>query len=216
MIFWNSIKIVNLIKRNISTWWLIFEVVWRDFFEYTALREGNKIFLEGGFKQREVNWSYEEALFERWQWGKTGIPFVDAHMRQMNQTGFMSNRGRVNCASFLTRDYQIDWRWGAAWFESQLLDYDVCSNWLNWSTQALEIWYTNPVHQSLKYDKEAAYIKKWLPELQPIVGPIAMAPWLLPQKTTNNYPYPVEVYPKWTRAINNIKKAQEAFEATNS
>lgn len=215
-IYWQVKEYEQQVKKNISTWWLIFEVVWRDFFKYTALREGNKIFLEGGFKQRAVDWSYEEALLKRWQWGKTGIPFVDAHMRQLNQTGFMSNRGRVNCASFLTRDYKIDWRWGAAWFESQLLDYDVCSNWLNWSIQALEIWYTNPVHQSLKYDKEAVYIKKWLPELQAIAGPIAMAPWLLPPRTTNNYPAPLEVYPKWTRAINNIKKAQEAFEATNS
>jgi deoxyribodipyrimidine photo-lyase len=80
-------------------------------------------------------------------------------MRELNQTGFMSNRGRVNCASFLTRDYQIDWRWGAAWFEKQLLDYDVCSNWLNWNTQATEIWYTNPIHQGYKYDKNGDYVR---------------------------------------------------------
>jgi deoxyribodipyrimidine photo-lyase len=193
---------------------LIFEVVWRDFFKYSALRHGNKIFFEGGIKDRAVDWKYDETLFERWKWGKTGIPFVDAHMRQLNQTGFMSNRGRVNCASFLTRDYQIDWRWGAAWFETQLLDYDVCSNWMNWNTQATEIWYTNPVHQSLKYDKEAAYIRKWLPELEAVEGPIAMAPWLLEEygQPHIDYPQPAAVYKKWTRSINNIRKAQEAFE----
>lgn len=214
-IYWQIKKYEEEVKRNISTWWLVFEVVWRDYFKYTALREGNKIFFVGGLKDKEVDWEYDEELFERWALGKTGIPFVDAHMRQLHQTGFMSNRGRVNCASFLTIDYQIDWRWGAAWFETQLLDYDVCSNWLNWSTQGLEIWYTNPVHQSMKYDKEAAYIKKWLPELQAIEGPLAIAPWLLQEEEKApaiDYPAPVAIYKKWTRSINNIKKAQVAFE----
>ncbi len=212
-IYWQVKDYEKKIKKNISTWWLIFEVVWRDYFKYSTLRHGNKIFFEGGIKDREVDWQYDEDLFARWQWGNTGIPFVDAHMRQLHQTGFMSNRGRVNCASFLTRDYEIDWRWGAAWFEAQLLDYDVCSNWMNWNTQATEIWYTNPVHQSLKYDKEAAYVKKWLPELPAIESPLVMAPWLLQEydlPAANGYPTPVAIYKKWTRSINNIRKAHEA------
>jgi len=205
-------KYEKLVKKNASTWWLIFEIVWRDYFKYTALRVGNSMFAEGGIKHREVEWQYDKILFQRWAEGKTGIPFVDAHMRELNATGFMSNRGRVNCASFLTRDYKIDWRWGAAWFEQQLLDYDVCSNWLNWNTQATEIWYTNPVHQGLKYDKKAEYIRTWLPELANIDDAAALAPWLLSPtqlKEANalQYPLPVEIYKKWTRSINNIKKA---------
>jgi len=132
-------------------------------------------------------------------------------MRQLNQTGFMSNRGRVNCASFLTRDYKIDWRWGAAWFETQLLDYDVCSNWMNWNTQATEIYYTNPVHQGLKYDKKGEFVKTWLPELENVDGPIVQAPWLLQEeeKQVIDYPIPVEIYKKWARSINRIVKAQD-------
>jgi len=210
MIYWEVKRYEKEIKKNASTWWLIFEVVWRDYFKYSAIRHGDKIFAKGGIKNRTTEWSYDQDLFDRWRFGKTGIPFVDAHMRQLNETGFMSNRGRVNCASFLTRDYKIDWRWGAAWFETQLLDYDVCSNWMNWNTQATEIWYTNPVHQSLKYDIKTEYIKTWLPELNAIEGPIALAPWLLPEeeKKKIKYPEPVEIYKKWTRSINRIIKAQ--------
>ncbi|PHN02198.1 DASH family cryptochrome [Flavilitoribacter nigricans] len=200
------------IKRNISTWWLVFEVVWRDFFKFQALRFGNLMFAEGGIRKRKVSWQYDEALFDRWKDGKTGIPFLDAHMKELQQTGFMSNRGRVNAASFLTRDYQIDWRWGAAWFENLLLDYDVCSNWLNWNTQATEIWYTNPVHQAMKYDKKGRYTLYWLPELARLPYPLYHAPWLLTEEErakygVKDYLEPVEIYGKWNRSISNIKKA---------
>jgi len=211
MVYWEVKRYEKEIKKNISTWWLIFEVVWRDYFKYSAVRHGDKIFSKGGIKNRSVEWAYDKDLFDRWRFGKTGIPFVDAHMRQLNQTGFMSNRGRVNCASFLTRDYKIDWRWGAAWFETQLLDYDVCSNWMNWNTQATEIYYTNPVHQGLKYDKKGEFVKTWLPELENVDGPIVQAPWLLQEeeKQVIDYPIPVEIYKKWSRSINRIVKAQD-------
>lgn len=219
-IYWEVKNYEKTIKKNISTWWLIFEVVWRDFFKYSTLRHGKKIFFKGGIKDRKTAWKYNRDLFDRWRFGQTGIPFIDAHMRELNATGFMSNRGRVNCASFLTRDYQIDWRWGAAWFETQLLDYDVCSNWLNWNTQATEIWYTNPVHQGLKYDKSGEYVKTWLPELSNIEGPIVQGPWLITEEqrkkfSIKSYPVPHEIYKKWTRSINNIIKEQTKFENKN-
>ena len=200
------------VKKNNSTWWLVFEVVWRDFFKFQGLRFGNLMFAKGGIRQRTTDWKYDQSLFERWKIGGTGIPFLDAHLKELNQTGFMSNRGRVNAASFLTRDYQIDWRWGAAWFEHHLLDYDVCSNWLNWNTQATEIWYTNPVHQAMKYDKKGDYTLTWLPELAKLPMPLFHAPWLLSeaerkQYGVDNYTPPVEIYKKWGRSVNNIKKA---------
>ena len=207
---WHSVKRYEReLKRNISTWWLVFELIWRDFFHFTHWRFGDRVFHAGGYRQRETTWHHDRELFQRWQAGRTGIPFVDAHLRELAATGFMSNRGRVNCASFFTRDYRLDWRWGAAWFEANLLDYDVSSNWLNWSTQATETYYTNPVHQSLKYDKKEAYLRAQLPELEPLPYPYAHAPWLAVADgviAELDYPEPVDIPKKWSRAITNIKK----------
>ena len=202
------------VKKNGSTWKLLFELVWRDYFQYQALRYGDKIFAAGGLKDREVAWSHDKALFKRWQRGRTGVPYLDAHLIEMAETGFMSNRGRVNAASFLTRDYRIDWRWGAAWMEHCLLDYDVASNWLNWSTQATEIWYTNPVHQALKYDPKGDYTLTWLPQLKALPRPLFHAPWLfdeaeLHERGITDYEPPVEVYAKWSRAVGRIQKAAQ-------
>ena len=74
--------------------------------------------------------------FEAWAEGRTGVPFVDANMRELRHSGWMSNRGRQNVASFLVKDLGLDWRLGAEWFESQLLDHDVCSNYGNWNYAA--------------------------------------------------------------------------------
>ena len=205
-VYWTVKDYEQTLKKNISTWWLIFEMLWRDYFQWQGLRHGNKIFFPSGIKDREVEWLEDRTLFERWCAGRTGIPFVDAHMRELLQTGFMSNRGRVNCASFLSRDYRIDWTWGAAWFESHLLDYDVCSNWLNWNTQATEFYYTNPLNQGLRYDTKGEYVHHWLPELAHIPGPAVHAPWAAAEKIPESYPEPVAVYDKWKRSMTTIGK----------
>jgi len=106
------------IKKNQSTWWLVFELVWRDYFTFKGMRLGSVIFKSKGYKNKNVVWENNPLKFKKWCSGTTGIPFVDAHMRQLNETGFMSNRGRVNCASYLTHDLMIDWTWGAAYFEA--------------------------------------------------------------------------------------------------
>lgn len=194
------------IKKNQSTWWLIFELVWRDYFTFKGMRFGDAIFYNRGFKNKEVRFENDPNKFKRWQNGMTGIPFIDAHMRQLNNTGYMSNRGRVNCASYFVNDLNINWTWGAAYFESKLIDYDVSANWMNWHMQAFEIYYTNPVHQSLKY-KANDYIANWIPELKLIQDNRIHAPWEFKEviKSTN-YPKPIEVYAKWTRSINRILK----------
>ncbi len=193
------------IKKNQSTWWLVFELVWRDYFTFKAMRIGNAIFKTEGFRKKKLEFKNDQKLFQRWCEGKTGIPFVDAHMRQLNQTGYMSNRGRVNCASFMVHDYQIDWTWGAAYFESKLIDYDVTSNWMNWHMQAYEIWYTNPIHQSLKY-KSADFIRNWIPELKNENDFSVYLPW---ENDVSDYPKPDELFDKWGRSINKIKKKFE-------
>ncbi len=195
------------IKKNISTWWLIFEVVWRDYFTFKGMRMGSQIFHTTGFKKKFIDFENDPDKFGRWCAGTTGIPFIDAHMRQLNRTGYMSNRGRVNCASYMVHDLKIDWTWGAAYFESKLIDYDVSSNWMNWHMQAYEIWYTNPVHQSLKY-KAIDFIKEWVPELASLNNAFIYAPWEM-QDPPDAYPEPIDIYPKWSRSIQTILKAIE-------
>lgn len=158
------------VHKNVSTYWLKFELIWRDYFRYSAIKHGNLIFQLGGIQQKSLNKSTDHSEFKKWTDGKTGIPFVDANMRELNRTGYMSNRGRQNVASFLAQNMNFDWRWGAAWFESKLLDYDVCSNWGNWAYNSTvghdpRNRYFNILNQARKYDKKGEYIRKWLPEL---------------------------------------------------
>ena len=201
-IYWVVKKYEERIKKNQSTWWLVFELVWRDYFTFKGMRFGDKIFKTEGFKNKDVAFENNETIFNRWCNGNTGIPFIDAHMRQLNKVGFMSNRGRVNCASYLVHDLKIDWTWGAAYFESKLIDYDVSANWLNWHVQAYEIYYTNPVNQSNKY-KAQEFIRTWIPELSDLNNLQVLIPW---EYDITNYPKPIELYRKWERSINKIKK----------
>ena len=98
------------------------------------LKQKKKIFYANGILQHKDDvkrkWNYYDPSYVAWKEGKTGYPLVDANMREMKATGFMSNRGRQNVASFLALDLQYDWRYGADWFESNLVDYDVYSNWV--------------------------------------------------------------------------------------
>ncbi|KQR93327.1 DASH family cryptochrome [Chryseobacterium sp. Leaf180] len=190
------------IKKNQSTWWIVFELVWRDFFTFKGMKFGDDIFKTKGYKNKEIPFVNDKEKFQKWCDGTTGIPFIDAHMRQLNTTGYMSNRGRVNCASYFVHDLKIDWTWGAAYFESRLIDYDVSSNWMNWHMQTFEIYYTNPVHQSNKY-KAQDFIREWILELKRANDIEVLIPW---EYDMADYPKPIEVYPKWQRAINLIKK----------
>ncbi len=157
---------------NESTYWLIFELLWRDYFHFVMLRWGTRLFKSSGLKlDKDRRWKHDRTLFKKWKAGKTGVPFVDANMRELAATGYMSNRGRQNVASFLAHDLGIDWTWGAAWFESVLIDYDVCSNWGNWNYVAgvgndpRENRYFNQYSQATRYDENGDYVRYWLPEL---------------------------------------------------
>jgi deoxyribodipyrimidine photo-lyase len=163
-------------KKNDSTYWLVFELIWRDYFRFISKKHGEKVFQVAGIKNQMDSWRRDRAEFQRWSEGMTGVPFVDANMRELNQTGFMSNRGRQNVASFLVNDLGIDWTWGASYFESQLIDYDVCSNWGNWmyvggvGNDPRENRYFNILRQGKNYDKNGNYVRTWIPELAAIKG----------------------------------------------
>jgi deoxyribodipyrimidine photo-lyase len=161
---------------NQSTYWLVFELLWRDYFRFIAAKYGDRLFYRSGLQGRLIDWQQDWPLFDSWRSGMTGYPLVDANMRELAATGFMSNRGRQNVASFLTKNLGIDWRMGAEWFESLLIDYDVCSNWGNWTytagvgNDARGFRYFNIPKQSQDYDPKGEYVKHWLPELAAVPG----------------------------------------------
>jgi deoxyribodipyrimidine photo-lyase len=191
--------------ENDSTYWLIFELLWRDYFRYICAKHGKKIFYRSGLQGVNLAWQEDWERFDLWREGKTGFPLIDANMRELAATGFMSNRGRQNVGSFLTKNLGIDWRMGAEWFESCLIDYDVCSNWGNWNytagvgNDARGFRFFNISKQSQDYDRDGKYVKHWLPELAQIPAAKVHEPWkLLPVEQERfgikigvDYPQPV-------------------------
>lgn len=131
-IYWQVKEFESRHFKNQSTYWLIFELIWRDYFKYISLKHGNAIFKMGGILQKDYPWKTDADLVKRWINGETSSDFVNANMLEIKNTGWMSNRGRQNVASYFSKDLLLDWRLGAAYFESMLIDYDVHSNYGNW------------------------------------------------------------------------------------
>jgi deoxyribodipyrimidine photo-lyase len=178
---------------NKSTYWVVFELLWRDFFKFMGAKVGTKLFERTGpvpptgpgaqsWRDPRRDAAAQVAL-RAWQDGQTGVPFVDASMRELHATGFMSNRGRQNVASFLIHDLQLDWRSGADHFEAMLLDYDATSNWGNWVAAAGltggRVNRFNMLKQARDYDPDAAFVHLWCPELKSVPAPLAFEPWKL-------------------------------------
>lgn len=154
---------------NESTYWLIFELIWRDFFKYVSLKHGDALFKQGGILNKEYEWKRSKKALNEWIAGNTKYDFVNANMREIAKTGFMSNRGRQNVASFWSKELNQDWRVGAAYFESLLVDYDVHSNWGNWMYNSgvgndPRDRKFNIQSQAQRYDSSGAYQKYWLQE----------------------------------------------------
>lgn len=127
-------KYESIYKANESTYWLVFELLWRDYFRFMMKKHHNSFFQKNGIKNKAT--ASKPIVFEKlrsWTEAQTGVDFIDAAMTELNLTGFISNRARQNAASYLCSSLDTDWRYGAAYFEQQLIDYDVCSNWGNWA-----------------------------------------------------------------------------------
>ncbi len=173
----------KLRKKNQSTYWLVFELIWRDFFRFIGKKHGNNLFRKTGIQDVSLDNKVDWDLFELWRKGQTGIPFVDANMRELLHTGFMSNRGRQNVASFLVKDLGLEWRMGAEYFESVLIDYDVCSNWGNWNyvsgvgNDPRKHRYFHVISQGNRYDPKGEYIRHWLRELKKLPSGMIHEPW---------------------------------------
>ncbi|MGB3545018.1 DASH family cryptochrome, partial [Rubrivirga sp.] len=170
-------------EANKSTYWLTFELLWRDFFRVYGTKHGDRLFWPSGPKGAQgVSTRLDRAHFLAWREGRTGLPLVDASMRELNATGFMSNRGRQNAASFLVKHLDLDWRAGAAYYEAMLIDYDVTSNWGNWAYVAgvgsdPRGRYFDVELQLKKYDPEAAFVTHWVPELAGLPSHFAREPY---------------------------------------
>lgn len=166
-IYWEIINYEQQIGKNDSTYWLIFELIWRDYFKYISKKNGNSIFKIEGILKKKYNWKNNTSDIKNWIDGTTKEPFVNANMIELKETGWMSNRGRQNVASYFAKDLLLDWRIGAAYFESMLLDYDVHSNYGNWmyvsgvGNDPRDRKFNIKV-QAENYDGESKFRKLWL------------------------------------------------------
>ncbi|KAN0119415.1 cryptochrome [Hyaloscypha variabilis] len=175
--------------ENEGTKAIRFELLWRDYMHLCNRKFGPRLFSLGGFKSDdEQRWtspsnagdktSEVRSTITRFTNGTTGMGLIDASLRELIHTGYTSNRARQNVASFLAKHLHIDWRIGAEWYESMLVDYDLSSNWGNWQYLAgvgndprgpTRIF--NPVKQAFDYDPQGAYVKTWIPELRGVTEP---------------------------------------------
>ena len=158
------------------------ELIWRDFYQM-ILWNNPQVGVGHAFKPayEQIRWRNDETDFARWCEGSTGYPIVDAGMRQLNGTGFMHNRVRMITASFLCKHLLIDWRWGEAYFAARLLDFEFASNnggwqWASGSGCDAAPYFRvfNPALQTKKFDRDAAYIRTWVPEYKDASYPAPM------------------------------------------
>ena len=152
---------------NEGTYWLWFELLWRDYFRFLHLQHGRRLYRARGLAEAAPPPGHDPEAFARWCAGRTGHPFIDAGMRELAATGWLSNRMRQIVASYLIHDLGCDWRAGAAWFEAQLVDYDVYSNQGNWlyiagrGTDPRGGRRFDPERQAATYDADGAYRARW-------------------------------------------------------
>lgn len=165
-----SIREVAKLGFEHSEKWLT-ELIWRDF--YQAIMHAFPHSMTAAFKPQydRVPWRHDDAHFEAWKQGKTGYPLVDAGMRELLETGFMHNRVRMVVASFLCKHLLLDWRLGERHFAEHLLDFELASNVGGWQWAAgsgcdaapyFRVF--NPTSQLEKFDRQLAYVKRWIPE----------------------------------------------------
>jgi deoxyribodipyrimidine photo-lyase len=160
------------------------ELIWREF--YIQILYHFPHVAKGAFNPAlaDIPWRNDEAEFTAWKQGRTGMPVVDAAMRQLSETGWMHNRARMIVASFLVKDMLVDWRWGEAWFMENLLDGDPAANNGGWQwtagtgTDAAPYFRIfNPVLQGTRFDPNGDYIRRWVPELAHLDATVVHAPW---------------------------------------
>lgn len=154
---------------------LVRQLIWREFYYHLGYGFIERFGKSLKPRYDRIKWGNKNSWFKKWKEGKTGFPIIDACINQLNITGFMHNRGRLIVSSFLIKNLMINWKYGEKYFARKLVDYDVLVNQGNWqwssgsgadSQPFFRVF--NPSLQSEHYDKDALYIKKWLPQLKDI------------------------------------------------
>jgi deoxyribodipyrimidine photo-lyase len=183
------------------------QLAWRDFYAHVLLHHPGNRLNEHQPRMRALEWNVDPQLLTAWQEGRTGYPLVDAGMRQLRASGWMHNRARLVVGSFLTKDLQLDWRAGEAWFMRWLLDGDVAQNNGNWQ------WIAsvgvdpapafrrllNPALQQRRHDPDGTYVRRWVPELRGVPDKRLSEPWRMSEEEQaaagcvigRDYPAPV-------------------------
>lgn len=199
---WNAVQdtldaqVSDEARRNIETWQK--ELAWREFYQHVLYAFPE--LADGPYREpfKDFPWDNNPKHFAAWCAGRTGYPIVDAAMHQLNETGWMHNRCRMIVASFLTKDLMIDWRWGEHYFMQTLVDGDLAANNGGWQWSAssgidpkpLRIF--NPASQAQKFDAEAEYIRRWLPELSALDNAELVTGKISPLDAQRcNYPQPI-------------------------
>jgi deoxyribodipyrimidine photo-lyase len=186
------------IENSGQQFWLN-ELLWREFYQH-VMADFPHVSKYLPFKRSTQNipWRQDDDALNAWKYGQTGIPIVDAGMRQMLATGWMHNRVRMICAMFLAKNLLIDWRIGEAWFMQQLIDGDFAANNGGWqwsaSTGTDSVPYFrvfNPISQSQKFDAQGDYIRRWVPELAKCDAKQIHEPYANASTVELNYPRPI-------------------------
>jgi deoxyribodipyrimidine photo-lyase len=198
---------------------LIRELLWREFFVHVLYGYPQVVGKSYQPRYQHLKWQNSESRLKRWQNGDTGFPLIDASMRQLNETGYMHNRGRMAVATFLVKTLLIDWRHGEKYFATKLTDYDLASNNGNWqgiSSTGVDMkpYFRdmNPWIQGTKFDPEAEFIKKWVPELKDVLAK-DIHKWTTmcedPKYKTIKYPKPMVDYDEQKEKMLDMYKHAE-------
>jgi deoxyribodipyrimidine photo-lyase len=209
------------------------QLAWRDFCAHVLLHHPRNARQEHQERMRALRWDEDPALLAVWQDGRTGYPLVDAGMRQLRACGWMPNRTRLVAGSFLTKDLQLDWRAGEAWFMRWLLDGDPASNNGNWQWIAsvgvdpapVSRRILNPALQQRRHDPGGSYVRRWVPELAGVPDALLAEPWRMTAaeqeaagcRIGRDYPAPVVDHAQERRrALERYRAAGSAAAASSS
>jgi deoxyribodipyrimidine photo-lyase len=207
----SPLEAVGLAERRAHSDTFVRQLAWRDF--YAQLLAANPQLPGTDLRPRGDRWREDEEAFQAWSEGRTGIPIVDAGMRQLSREGWMHNRARLVTSSFLTKHLYLDWRLGAAHYFDLLVDGDVASNVGNWQwvagtgTDTRPNRVFNPIRQARRFDPEGEYVRRHVPELAHIEGAAIHEPWRLGRAKPRGYPDPIVEH---APAVSRFRRARRA------